>query len=329
MRRRSSAGLGAPPAGAGDRPRLDAVALDGDERLGARAAEGEVVEGDVVQVWARVHGADAAIDRERRDVGRRAEALGQHDLERVAGVDVVTDALHARLVLRAAHGRGDGAVRGRRIGADLGCVDHAPRRAGGEGRGQLGAHVRDALHGALVGAVDVAPVDERVGDDRDGVLEVVEHEYRVGQQERHLGQAEVVRRRVRERLQAPHQVVAEVADEAAGERRQRCRLAARRRPVAAHEVGDGGERVVVLEAQPLAVLLHGEAPVRVGHEGAGADAEEREAAQVLALLGALQEEPTAGRTELEERRDGGLEIGDERVGDGQDVVGQCEAARLD
>ena len=57
--------------------------------------------------------------------------------------------------------------------------------------------------------------------------------------------------------------------------------------------------------------------------------EEREAAQVLTLLGALEEERAAGRAELEERRDGGLEVGDERVGDGQDVVSQCEAARLD
>ena len=144
----------------------------------------------------------------------------------------------------------------------VGGVDHAPGRAGGEGRGQLGAHVGDALDGALVGPVHVASVDEGVGDDGDGVLEVVEDEHGVGQQERHLGEAEVVRRRVRQRLQTPHEVVAEVADEAAGERRQGCRLAARRRPVAAHEVGDGGERVVVLDAQAVAVLLHGEAPVR-------------------------------------------------------------------
>ena len=208
-------------------------------------------------------------------------------------------------------------------------VDHAPGRAGGEGRGQLGAHVRDALDGALVGAVHVASVHERVGDDGDGVLEVVEHEHGVGQQERHLRQAEVVRRRVRQRLEAPHEVVAEVADEAAGERRQVGGHAARGRPVAAHEVGDGREGVVVLQAQAVAVLLHREAPVLIGDQGAGADAEEREAAHVLALLRALEEEGTPGRAELEERRDGGLEVGDERVGDGQDVVGQCEAARLD
>ena len=239
-----------------------------------------------------------------------------------------TPASYCSRVIEDVTGR---ACRGRRRlrARDLGRIDHPAGRAGGEWCGQPGAHVGDALDGALVGAVDVAPVHERVGDDGDGVLEMVEDEHRIGQQEGHLRQAEVVRRRVRQRLQTPHQVVAEVTDEAAGERRQGCRLAARRRPVAAHEVGDGREGVVVLQAQPVAVLLHRQAPVLVGHEGAGADAEEREAAQVLSLLGALEQERAAGRAELEERRDGGLEIGDERVGDGQDVVGQCEAARLD
>ncbi len=256
MRRRSSAGSRAPPAGAGDRPRLDAVALDRDQRLGTGAAEGEVVEGDVVEVRARVDRPDAAVDGERRDVHGRAEALAEHDLEGVAGVDVVADALDAGLVLLPGHGRGDGSGRGRRVRGDLCGVDHAAGRAGGEGRGQLLAYEGDALDRARVGAVHVAPVDERVGDDGDGVVEVVEHQHGVGQQERHLGQAEVVRRRVRQRLQAPHEVVAEVADEAAGERRQGRRLAARRRPVAAHQVGDRGEGVVVLDAEGVAVLLH-------------------------------------------------------------------------
>ena len=85
----------------------------------------------------------------------------------------------------------------------------------------------------------------------------------------------------------------------------------------------------MLDLQAVAVLLHREAPVRVGHEGAGADAEKRVAPQMLALLGALEQEGTTRRAELEEGRDGGLEVGDERVGDGQDVMRQCEAARLD
>src|SRR5665647_999666 len=73
----------------GDGARLDVVALHGDQRLRARATEGEVVEGDVVQVGARVHGSQPTVDRERRYVDRGAEALAEDDLEGVAGVDVV------------------------------------------------------------------------------------------------------------------------------------------------------------------------------------------------------------------------------------------------
>ncbi len=163
---------------------------------------------------------------------------------------------------------------------------------------------------------------------------MVEHEDGVGQQEGHLGQAEVVGRRVGEVFEAPHEVVAEVADEAAGERGQggargAALVAARRRPVAGDQLGRGRERIGVLDLQAVAVLLHREAPVRVGHEGAGADAEEGVTPKMLTLLGALQEEGAPRRAELEERRDGGLEVGDEGVGDGQDVMRQCEAARLD
>jgi hypothetical protein len=332
MRRRSSA-ASAPRAG--DGARLYVIALHGDQRFRAGAAEGEVVEGDVVHVGARVHGSQSTVHRERRDGDRDAEALAEYDLEGVAGVDVVADAPDAGLELLAGHRRGDGAARSP---AGLGhgvCIwlcrvglRHAVG-AGGERRPQLLLDGRDAIDGPLIGAVHVAALHEGVGHHRDRVLEVVEHEHGVGEQERHLRQAEVVGRRVREVLQAPHQVVPEVADEAAGERRQSGASAGGRRPVAADQVGGRGEGVGVLDLQAVAVLLHRQAPVRVGHEGAGADAEEGIAAEVLPLFRALEEEGAPRGAELEERRDGGLEVGDEGVGDGQDVMGQCEASRLD
>ena len=85
----------------------------------------------------------------------------------------------------------------------------------------------------------------------------------------------------------------------------------------------------MLDLQAIAVLLHRKAPVRVGHEGAGADAEKGETPQVLTLLGALEKKSATRGAELEERRDGRLEVGDKRVGDGQNVMRQCEATRLD
>jgi len=87
--------VGAPPARAGDGPRLDLAALHGHERLGAGADQGEVVEGDEVHIRRRVHGAQAAVDGERRHAHRGAEALARTTWKAVTGVDVVTDALHA------------------------------------------------------------------------------------------------------------------------------------------------------------------------------------------------------------------------------------------
>jgi hypothetical protein len=58
----------------------------------------------------------------------------------------------------------------------------------------------------------------------------------------------------------------------------------------------------------------------VAGDGAGPNAEERVAPQPLPLLGALQQEGALGRAKLEEGRDGGLEIGDEGMGYGYDVM---------
>ena len=68
--------VGAARPGAGDGSRHHVVAVDRDERLGARAAEGEVVEGDEVHVRAGVHGAQAAIDGEGRHAHRARRSAG-------------------------------------------------------------------------------------------------------------------------------------------------------------------------------------------------------------------------------------------------------------
>ncbi len=70
--------------------------------------------------------------------------------------------------------------------------------------------------------------------------EVIEHDQRVGQHQRQVGEAERVRVGLAERLHGPHQVVGEHPHRAARERRQ---VGLRRRPVAT-QLG-GGERVRV------------------------------------------------------------------------------------
>ena len=83
-----------------------------------------------------------------------------------------------------------------------------------------------------------------------------------------------------------HQIVAEVADEAAGQRRKTAR---RRRAVAADQLRGRRERVGVLHLEPAAVLPDHQAAAGVGHEGAGADAEKRVTTQVPTLSRALQQ----------------------------------------
>ena len=313
--------VGAAPPRAGDRPGHDAVAVHGDQRLGRRARQAEVVEGDVVHVGAGIDGAQPAVDGERRDADRRGEALAEHDLERVAGRDVVADARHAGLEVGAAHRRphrardarratvgrrGEIGRRARARGARRSVRDR--QRRVGQRRRQARLDVGDARHGLPVGLVDAragrrAVVAHGVGDDRDGVLQVVEDEHRVGQQEGHLGQAQVVGRRVGQALEVADEVVGEVAHEGAGERGQ---LAGRRRVRLGDQRGGGGEGVVAGRLAAHAVALDREQAVAKADHGARADAQKGVAPQPLPLLGALEQERAPRGAELEKRRDGGL-----------------------
>src|SRR5690606_22228175 len=63
-------------------------------------------------------------------------------------------------------------------------------------------------------------VVDRVGDQPDGALPVVHHGEVAGEQHGQLGQPQVVALAGADLLQAAHDVVAEVADHAAGEGRQ-------------------------------------------------------------------------------------------------------------
>ena len=107
LRGDAAVGLGvvAARARARDRARGDAAARDGQQRLRAGAGDLEVLEVEEVHVRRRVDRAQAAVDRERLDRHRRRPALGRHDLEAVAGVDVLDDPGDHRLELLARHVR--------------------------------------------------------------------------------------------------------------------------------------------------------------------------------------------------------------------------------
>ena len=155
---------GAARVGAGDRPRLDPAPADLDQRLGRGAGDLEVAELEEVHVGRRVDRAQAAVDRERLDRRRRDEALRRHDLEGVAGVDVLDDPRDVGLEVLAGQVRAprDGGL----LGADRGCS--GIRSEGGSGSVDLRAGPRrrhraaqrvaslvDHAERAVVGGVDL------------------------------------------------------------------------------------------------------------------------------------------------------------------------------
>jgi hypothetical protein len=116
-------GVRAARPGAGDRPGRGVAAGDREQRLGRRAGDLEVLEVQEVHVRARVDHPQAAVDAERVEPERRAPALRRHDLEGVAGVDVLDDPGDHRLELLAGHVRRERGALGARAGAE---VRHGP-----------------------------------------------------------------------------------------------------------------------------------------------------------------------------------------------------------
>ena len=277
-------------ARAGDRARRDVAAGDGDQRLGRRADELEVVEVEEVHVGRRVDGAQPAVDRERLDRRGRRPALRGHDLEGVARVDVLDDPGHHRLERLARHVRLELRLGGR--------LRLRPRQRAGEPL----AHLADRVARTLVRGLVL--VDVGVGQDRHRVLEMVEGDDDVGQHERHVRQPDRIRVDVRQALDGPHAVVAEEADRAA---REGDRLLGR----SLAEARDLGRR------ERVRVAALGQRPAQ---HLARLVADERPAADALALLGRLEQERRAGAAQLQERADRRLAVLDEGLADRDEVV---------
>jgi hypothetical protein len=144
---------------------------------------------------------------------------------------------------------------------------------------------------------------------------VVEDHEHVGEHQRHVRQADGVGVGLAERLDGAHEVVAEEAHRSAGERRR---------------VGERGlaERTDLLLGQRVWVAAVAQRPA---HDLARAHADEAEAPDALALLGRLQQEGRELRVaaaQLQERADRRLEVVDEAVAQGDEVVLARQGADL-
>ena len=214
--------LGCRPAAprAGDGPGDDRPVAQPDHGLGRGPDHGHLGEAEEVEVRARVDQAQHPVDVE--GVGAEVaevEALGQHDLEDVAGDDVLLGRPHRVLV--AARRTWCGATSpGGRVPRR-----QRPGRLGRAGRKQSAASCVEPGLGLARGPRR-APSAPQAGSmttlsiEHHPLAPVVEGGQLADDRQDGVGVAEVVGRRVGQVLDLPDHVVAEVADQAGVQRRQ-------------------------------------------------------------------------------------------------------------
>ncbi len=277
--------VGAARARARNRAHRCVTVVHCEQRLGRCTDDLEVAEVQEVHIRRRVHRAKAAVNGKRVEpVQLGCPALRRNNLEGISCVHVLDDPSDHRLELLTLH-----------VGGELRWLA-SDRPFGSRQRSvEQCLDAPDELRDSRVRAVDV--VGGCVREDRDRVLEVVEHHQHVGDHEREIRQPEHVLVRLAERgLDRADEVVGEEADGSSSERRgilERC---------LADVCGLPGDLVRV----PLVAQ-------RPAHNVVWRDADERVAAYVLPLRGTLEQEgrPLEPGAQLEECRDGRLAVIDE------------------
>ncbi len=249
----------------------------------------------------RVQHPQGAIDRERVGVRPEREPLGGHDLDDVAGRDVLLGGADDRHELARRQVRLQAVVQPDAL-VELG---HRGEALAGRRPVESGQQRVDPLAGGDVVGVQVA-VERQPRDCLDRPPRMVEHQQRVD--EHQAGQRQPVRvvRRGRQPLEAAGDLVGHEADRAADEARQAGQaghLLAPEQLVEQHQrVGEGQRAGAVgrLEVGPVLADLEHLARRRP---------DERVAADVLAALDALEEERVPAAAELQVGRDRRFEVG--------------------
>ncbi|GAA3133895.1 hypothetical protein GCM10017687_57530 [Streptomyces echinatus] len=236
---------------------------------------------------------------------------GGHDLEGLARADALLDVLDGPLEVGAAPAGG--------VLGQFGRRQHGRRL--GDRAGEVGLHGVEPGHGVRVRLVDArvqVVVVDRVGDQQDRALPVVHHGEVAGQQHGELGEPEVVALAGADLLQPADDVVAQIADHAAGEGR--------------HALLVGGVQGLEGGAQGLqGVAVRGDAdgrgaePVGLsvprGERGGAADPDEGVPGPGPAVLRGLQQEGAgAFGGELAVQRDRGVSVGEELARDRDDTT---------
>ena len=283
------------PAGARarDRAQLDAVAGLAHEHLRRRAHEVPGPELQVEHVGGRIDDAERAVEVEGIAAELLVEALREHDLDAVSGVDVLPWPSPPPPLKRTRLNELRNfapARRGAFAGADP-----------GRGATQLRDQLLDLPLALAVGLLRIA-ARGLARDDLHREREVVEDDDRVGQQEDRVRYGEIVVGGVRELLQVADGVVRQEADRAAPERGQVVDRDGFLRPVPPLQLDEAGRRPpATFRVFPLA--LDRDLAVARRVDRGRVRPENRVPGPLLAALDALEKERVLAVRDLEERRD--------------------------
>ena len=198
----------------GDGPDGHGAVAHPHQDLRARPSHGEAIEIEVVEEGRRIDAPERAIEREGGKRERRLEALAQHHLEDVAGGDVLLGARDLLHIGRWRHARLQLRVRGFRLE-----VAHMRQR--------LVETLDDDVQPVSGSAVGHLGTDARRRPDRRHhghfVLHRVEDDDQRRTHEDAVRQVKQIRLGRGQMLDQPHRVVAHIAENACGHRRQRRR----------------------------------------------------------------------------------------------------------
>ena len=249
------------------------------------------------------------------------EALREHDLEDVAGEDVLLrrlDRLRPRVRL-VTFRRSSGSSMSSSAGGSEGTYGSG-RPSSASARSRRAAA---ASYSARELGVVRARRREHVLDQVEPLAEVVERGDVPGERQHRVGHARDRRRGRREALDLAHDVVAELADDAAVERRQlgELRRAVRARAAPRARRARPGRTGTPSAGSPPS---HSTSPPAHHERERRIAAEEREPAPALGVLDRLEQEALAVADELHERRDRRLEVGEHLA---PDRARPCSRAR--
>ena len=229
----------AAPARAGDRADGDGAAGRLDQNFGARSGDREAAEIEKIQIRRRIDPAQRAVKRKRRQRERRLEALRQHDLKNIAGGDVFLGAQHHALEFLRRR------VRARRDVERAG-VDFRRRTCRAAGRAHRRWRTSRSTARASAAFALTPALRPHRRDDGDRVFDRIEGDDQGRADQDRVGNADRIAARRRQIFHQPHHVVAEIAENAGGHRRQRIR---QRDAALADEGAQRGERRLAAAAR--------------------------------------------------------------------------------